>query len=117
MLLGNKRDLPNGREVTSEEGARLAQRIGADFFETSAKSGVNVEKAFQTVVRGIRIAKGGGVGNGSAKGHGGGTGSGGGSSIGQGGGAGYGNGAAAGGPQGRRSSARRGGGGKKCVIL
>lgn len=37
----------------------LARRCGCDFFETSAKDGYNVENAFKTVVRGIKVAKGG----------------------------------------------------------
>lgn len=56
-----------------EEGARLAQRLGCEFFETSAKTGWNVDSAFKSVVRGIRASKGlpGGVapvgmGNGQA---------------------------------------------------
>ena len=41
-----------------EEGARLAQRLGCEFFETSAKTGSNVDNAFKSVVRGIRVSKG-----------------------------------------------------------
>lgn len=41
-----------------EEGARLAQRLGCEFFETSAKTGWNVDSAFKSVVRGIRASKG-----------------------------------------------------------
>jgi GTPase KRas protein len=41
-----------------EEGARLAQRLGCEFFETSAKTGWNVDNAFKSVVRGIRASKG-----------------------------------------------------------
>lgn len=41
-----------------EEGQRLAQRLGCEFYETSAKTGYNVDNAFKSVVRGIRAAKG-----------------------------------------------------------
>jgi GTPase KRas protein len=58
VIIGNKRDLPHGREVMPEEGQRLAQRLGCEFFETSAKTGYNVDNAFKSVVRGIRAAKG-----------------------------------------------------------
>lgn len=37
-LIGNKKDLIDQRVVTSEEGAELAEKIGATFFEVSAKS-------------------------------------------------------------------------------
>ncbi|KAI5451198.1 RAS2 protein [Naganishia albida] len=58
VIIGNKRDLPHGREVMPEEGQRLAQRLGCEFFETSAKTGYNVDNAFKSVVRGIRVSKG-----------------------------------------------------------
>jgi GTPase KRas len=60
VIVGNKRDLPRGREVSPEDGARLAQRLGCEFFETSAKTGFNVENAFRSIVRGIKGSKGGG---------------------------------------------------------
>lgn len=58
VIIGNKRDLPHEREVMPEEGQRLAQRLGCEFYETSAKTGYNVDNAFKSVVRGIRAAKG-----------------------------------------------------------
>lgn len=58
VIIGNKSDLPHGREVMPEEGARLAQRLGCEFYETSAKTGWNVDNAFKSVVRGIRASKG-----------------------------------------------------------
>jgi GTPase KRas protein len=60
VIVGNKRDLTRGREVSPEDGARLAQRLGCEFFETSAKTGYNVENAFRSIVRGIKASKGGG---------------------------------------------------------
>jgi GTPase KRas protein len=76
--VGNKKDLYNNREISTEEGKYLAQRLGVEFIETSAKSNSNVEAAFKSVVRQIKANKGGmdrsGIGGG-----GGGVGTGGGS--------------------------------------
>ncbi|KAJ3068488.1 Ras GTPase ras2, partial [Podochytrium sp. JEL0797] len=54
MLVGNKCDKNSEREVSKEEGQHLAKRLGCDFIETSAKTRVNVEKAFYNVVRALR---------------------------------------------------------------
>jgi GTPase KRas protein len=54
MLVGNKCDKVNEREVSREEGQALAQRLGCKFIESSAKTCVNVERAYYTVVRMIR---------------------------------------------------------------
>jgi len=53
-VFGNKLDLQHDRQVQKDEGAALAQRIGASFFEGSAKDGTNVEEAFFQLVRLIR---------------------------------------------------------------
>ena len=49
LLLGNKVDLE--REVDREEAEDLAKRLGCEYLETSAKTGENVEKAFEIVAR------------------------------------------------------------------
>ncbi|KAE8257314.1 hypothetical protein A4X13_0g2434 [Tilletia indica] len=54
MLVGNKCDKVNEREVSKEEGQALANRLGCKFVESSAKTCVNVERAYYTVVRMIR---------------------------------------------------------------
>ena len=46
VLVGNKVDLEDKREVTSEEGSLYAQKNGMLFFETSAKKGKNIEEIF-----------------------------------------------------------------------
>ena len=47
VLVGNKCDLLEEREVSFEEGQILAEEKGMLFYETSAKNGDNVEKLFQ----------------------------------------------------------------------
>ena len=46
VLVGNKCDLNDKRQVTAEEGKDLADRNEMLFFETSAKEGINVEEIF-----------------------------------------------------------------------
>ena len=53
MLLGNKCDLEDEREVSKERGQMQAAELGVKFFETSAKSGLNVEEAFLTLAQDI----------------------------------------------------------------
>ena len=48
VLVGNKCDLPN-REVSEEEGRKLAENYGIPFIETSAKNNINIEQAFNTL--------------------------------------------------------------------
>ncbi|KAK9717039.1 RAS2 protein [Basidiobolus ranarum] len=56
MLVGNKCDKTSEREVSKEEGLGLAKRLGCEFIESSAKTAINVEKAFYSVVRMIRAS-------------------------------------------------------------
>ncbi|CAJ0753981.1 21126_t:CDS:2 [Entrophospora sp. SA101] len=49
MLVGNKCDKITEREVSREEGMNMAKRLGCEFIESSAKTCVNVERAFYTV--------------------------------------------------------------------
>lgn len=53
MLVGNKCDLDNIREVTKEEGKSLAEEEGLFFMETSALDSTNVEMSFEIVIREI----------------------------------------------------------------
>lgn len=53
MLVGNKCDLENIREVSTEEGKTLAEEEGLFFMETSALESTNVQTAFEIVIREI----------------------------------------------------------------
>lgn len=57
LLVGNKCDRPLDREVSRKEGAALARQFGCNFFETSAKTGLNVERVFTALVRELRPTK------------------------------------------------------------
>lgn len=46
LLIGNKKDMEDQREVTFEEAKTFAEENGLIFIETSAKTGDNVEEAF-----------------------------------------------------------------------
>jgi len=46
ILVGNKIDLEDKREVTYDEGSIFAQKNGMIFFECSAKTGKNIEQIF-----------------------------------------------------------------------
>ena len=49
ILVGNKKDLKDKRNISKEEGEKLAEENKFEFFETSAKTGENVNKIFQTL--------------------------------------------------------------------
>jgi len=49
MLVGNKADLTSERKVTAEEGSDLAQQMGLEFLEASAKNATNVEQSFTQI--------------------------------------------------------------------
>uniref|UniRef100_A0A1A8K6D4 Ras-related protein SEC4 n=5 Tax=Nothobranchius TaxID=28779 RepID=A0A1A8K6D4_NOTKU len=53
MILGNKCDMTDRRQVSKDRGEKLAIDYGVKFLETSAKSGLNVEEAFYTMARDI----------------------------------------------------------------
>jgi len=50
LLVGNKNDLEERREVSFEEAQEYAQRQGMTFIETSALDSTNVEQAFMQVI-------------------------------------------------------------------
>ena len=46
ILVGNKSDLNDRRQVNTEEGQELADKFGIQFYEASAKTGDNVDEIF-----------------------------------------------------------------------
>uniref|UniRef100_A0A8D0GDI4 Ras-related protein Rab-25 n=1 Tax=Sphenodon punctatus TaxID=8508 RepID=A0A8D0GDI4_SPHPU len=57
MLVGNKTDLAQAREVPTEEAKMFAENNGMLFVETSALDSTNVEQAFETILRGTGLQK------------------------------------------------------------
>ena len=55
VLIGNKCDLNKERKVSTEEGENLAKNYGMPFYETSALTGVNVQKAFTQSLKNLPV--------------------------------------------------------------
>jgi Ras-related protein Rab-11A len=53
MIIGNKIDLKNYREVTNEEAIEKAKTLGVPIMETSALDATNVNKAFHDLLKEI----------------------------------------------------------------
>ena len=53
ILIGNKNDLDDKREVSKDQGEEKAKSFGCAFLETSALSGDNLDKAFELMVKEI----------------------------------------------------------------
>lgn len=54
MLVGNKSDMADQRQVTTEEGQELAAAYQMPFLETSARNSLNVDEAFVTMTKEIK---------------------------------------------------------------
>lgn len=54
ILIGNKCDWEDKRVVSTEQGQALADELGIPFMEVSAKSNINVEKAFYSLASDIK---------------------------------------------------------------
>lgn len=51
-VVGNKGDRSEDRVVSEEEGQKMAEKLGVHlFFESSAKTGMNVDELFTAVAR------------------------------------------------------------------
>ena len=50
ILVGNKCDLEDNREVLKEDGEELAKKLKIKFMEVSAKTGENLDKLFQNLI-------------------------------------------------------------------
>ena len=53
ILVGNKIDLEQAREIETEKGKLLAEENGIEFFEVSSKEGINVQEAGLGIVNKI----------------------------------------------------------------
>ena len=53
ILIGNKNDLDDKRQVSKDQGEEKARSFGCAFLETSAYSGDNIDKAFNLMVKEI----------------------------------------------------------------
>ncbi|XP_046960369.1 ras-related protein Rab-3 isoform X1 [Vanessa atalanta] len=50
ILVGNKCDMEEERVVSQERGRQLAEQLGVEFYETSAKENINVKAVFERLV-------------------------------------------------------------------
>lgn len=50
VLVGNKCDMEDERVISFERGRQLADSLGLEFFETSAKENINVRAVFERLV-------------------------------------------------------------------
>ncbi|XP_065155260.1 ras-related protein Rab-3 isoform X1 [Atheta coriaria] len=50
ILVGNKCDMEDERVISFERGKQLAEQLGVEFFETSAKENINVKSVFERLV-------------------------------------------------------------------
>lgn len=57
LVIGNKLDIKENREISIAKGEEFATRIGSEFMEVSAKSGQNVDEILPTIVRSITSLK------------------------------------------------------------
>ncbi|KAG1444034.1 hypothetical protein G6F56_010456 [Rhizopus delemar] len=53
VLVGNKTDLNDTREVTTAEGEKRAKELNVMFIETSAKAGYNVKSLFRKIAQAL----------------------------------------------------------------
>lgn len=53
VLVGNKCDLEDSRQVSRSQGESMARLYGCSFYETSAKTGENVDGVFMDIARQI----------------------------------------------------------------
>jgi len=58
ILVGNKCDLEDQREVTTSEGEQLAMNLGIPFMESSAKLRLNIEEMMEDIASEVFKFKG-----------------------------------------------------------
>ena len=50
LLLGNKLDLIDEREISTETASNFATKNNLEYLEISAKDGTNIQKSFETLI-------------------------------------------------------------------
>ena len=53
IIVGNKIDMENMREISKEDGKKIASENDFKYFETSAKTGIGVDEAIKEIVNQI----------------------------------------------------------------
>ncbi|KAL0915150.1 hypothetical protein M5K25_015549 [Dendrobium thyrsiflorum] len=53
MMAGNKSDLKHLRAISTEDAQLMAEKEGLSFLETSALEAINIDKAFETILKEI----------------------------------------------------------------
>ena len=51
ILVGNKSDLEDKREVQKEEGEKMAKEYNVNFYEASNKDGINIEESSRELIK------------------------------------------------------------------
>jgi small GTP-binding protein len=51
ILVGNKADMENARQITNEQGVKKAQQLGVKFTESSAKDGMKIDDIFKDITK------------------------------------------------------------------
>ena len=54
VLIGNKADLTDKKVISTDQGLELAREYNMGFFETSARSGLNVNESFFHIAKLIK---------------------------------------------------------------
>lgn len=57
VLVANKIDQVHERQVSTEEGEKLAQTLGCEYIEASAKTAAGVQRVFSHLIRVLRGTK------------------------------------------------------------
>ena len=57
IIVGNKADLKDNREVSISLGEEFAERINAEFMEVSAKSDMNIQNILHSIIASLTNTK------------------------------------------------------------
>ena len=51
IIIANKSDLGEEREVSTQEIAEKAKELNVEYYETSAKDNTNIDEAFEVIIK------------------------------------------------------------------